>query len=376
MIDFKFDVQRFAFSGGNGTENNPYLISSLADLEQLRNDVNGGNGYDGKYLKVTKDITLSDNRTPIGETVNQFRGTFDGDGHNISGLKIYHTDHQLYDGLFGCVKNATIKNVNLTNVSIRSEHDIIGALIAEAYETQISNCTVQGNMEVGGIGVHVGGIIGNFFGGSMKNCAFIGTFKLIDGVNDVGIIAGLSLPWLGGNYYYGDYDNFNNKGATRIFNVNMPNGVTSDSIVTFVGKNYIKSGEVTFNYLGETYKYNVSGDVNVTLKNNKLFANETDLGFTFPYNLNGNGSANNPFIIKTEENLRQLAAYVNRGNNCAGLNFKLADNITMTSNFTPIGNIPNKYQIRRFLPVYGRFGRSNHCQRQRNGRRMHIQRQY
>ena len=343
--DFKFNLQRFdsAFSGGSGTENDPYKISNLADLEQLRRDVNGGTSYDGKYLKVTNDIALSDNWGAIGGINNRFRGTFDGDGHLISDFKVYHTNHDLCEGLFGYIEGATIKNVHMTNVNMRSDYYTIGSITAYASNSQVINCSVQGKMEVGGIGVHVGGLFGDFFSGTIKNCAFLGTFKIIDQVNEVGIIAGLS-PRLEGNYYYGDYDNLNPNGATRIYNVNTPKGVTSSEIVTFVGKNYIKAGEVTFNYLGDTYKYNVAGDITVTLKDNKFFVNDTDLGAVFPATLDGDGSQNNPFLIKTEEQLRKLANYVNVGNNCSGLNFKLANDIALTGEWTPIGDSSNKFK--------------------------------
>ena len=347
MINFKFDVQRFAFSGGTGTETDPFKISTARDLVDLAIYVNDGNDYSGKYFKVTADIDLSSirNWTPIGNGGKHFRGNFDGDNKIISNFTAKHYDTEnhyeltgLYEGLFGRTAGATIKNVHLTNVNIKSKYYEVGPLVNFMDETQIINCSVQGDIEAYTLSVTVGGICGTVFSGSMKNCAFIGSIKTPNGSHEFGPVAGFSTSWLGDNYYCGDFGNVDSRGATRIFNVNMPNGVTSDSIVTFVGKNYIKSGEVTFNYLGETYKYNVSGDVNVTLKNNKLFANETDLGFTFPYNLDGNGSENNPFIIKTEENLRQLAAYVNSGKNCYGLNFKLANDIKLTSDWTPIGN--------------------------------------
>ena len=71
--NFKFDLQRFdsAFSGGSGTQSDPYQISSQADLEQLARDVNGGdfggnNNYIGKYFKLTKDIALTGELPTIG----------------------------------------------------------------------------------------------------------------------------------------------------------------------------------------------------------------------------------------------------------------------------------------------------------------------
>ena len=73
-----------AFSGGNGTMDDPYLITSANDFKQLATEVNGGNNYSNTYFKipetVTETIELStdDGYVPIGNDTNQFEGTFDG----------------------------------------------------------------------------------------------------------------------------------------------------------------------------------------------------------------------------------------------------------------------------------------------------------
>lgn len=54
----------------------------------------------------------------------------------------------------------------------------------------------------------------------------------------------------------------------------------------------------------------------------------------------GDGSANNPYQIKTVADLNQLSSDVKGGNNYSGKFFKLANNITLDgteNNFTPIG---------------------------------------
>ena len=58
---FTFDLQRFdsAFSGGDGSQDNPYQIASVADMKQLSSDVNGGNRYEGTFFKLTADIDFS-----------------------------------------------------------------------------------------------------------------------------------------------------------------------------------------------------------------------------------------------------------------------------------------------------------------------------
>ena len=354
MTNFIFDLQRFdsSFSGGSGTQADPYKISSQADLEQLAKDVNTdgftrGNNYQGKYFKVTNDIALNGNWTTIGTMLHcAFKGTFDGDGHVISNLTINRTEGFSYsDGFFGYVcDGATVKNVHLTNVNINSNSANVGGLCAYAdgyayHETYVSNCSVQGTIT--GTGGNIGGICGdnNAF---VSNNAFIGT---VSKVGNAGIIIGAgSSAYLTNNYYCSDVSGINTNGATRIFKLNLPNGVTANETLTFGGNSYVKSGEVTLNFDGETYKYNVTGDVTVTFKDNKIYANDTALGTVFPATLEGNGSESNPYLIKDEKQLRQFAAYVNRGNDCAGVNFKLANDIKLNGTWTPVGTSSKKFK--------------------------------
>lgn len=49
----------YRFSGGEGTENLPYLISSAADLAMLAANVNAGNDYELIFFRLTADITLN-----------------------------------------------------------------------------------------------------------------------------------------------------------------------------------------------------------------------------------------------------------------------------------------------------------------------------
>jgi len=101
-------------------------INDLAELKAFRDAVNGGNDYKGKIVTLAADIDLANEEwTPIGQVtfdragdgsyvVNSvFKGTFDGQNHTISNLKI--TDSEANGvGLFGAATNATIKNDGTT----------------------------------------------------------------------------------------------------------------------------------------------------------------------------------------------------------------------------------------------------------------------
>ena len=91
-----------------------YQISSGSELAWLAQQINSGKNAACKAV-LTKDIDLGgkDNWTPIGKSFSYaFKGNFDGQGHKIENIYIDSTSD--YQGLFGYVNNATIRNVTLT----------------------------------------------------------------------------------------------------------------------------------------------------------------------------------------------------------------------------------------------------------------------
>ena len=161
---------------GNGSEGEPYYIKTVADLKFFRDQVNGGNNYAGKHVKLDADIDLNDkNWTPIGNiTYNSqykpvdaskvFSGVFDGNGKVISNLKIERTvggaDTQANVGFFGMTgEGAVIKNLTLTNVNINTDGRNVGALIGYTYMATIDNITVNGDIQING-GNNVSGVGG------------------------------------------------------------------------------------------------------------------------------------------------------------------------------------------------------------------------
>ena len=104
-------VQASPASSVSGTKADPYLIATAQDLVDFRDEVNASTKKSTSMLcaKLTKDIDLSNlegDWEPIGKATNTYKdyvaygGTFDGDGHTISGLSINATT--AYQGLFGC----------------------------------------------------------------------------------------------------------------------------------------------------------------------------------------------------------------------------------------------------------------------------------
>lgn len=181
---------------GAGTEASPYEITSAADLKKLAENVKNGTDYEGKYFKQTADIDLEDKEwTPIGTKVytgefgrsetRHFKGTFDGDGHQITNLTI--TGRNEYVGLFGYVRNATIQNCNVAGEV--SGYNFVGGIVGAVdgkTNNNILNCSFQGNVTGN---MYVGGIVGQVQNQcEVSSCYAIGT---VHGGNDkVGGIAG------------------------------------------------------------------------------------------------------------------------------------------------------------------------------------------
>ena len=146
---------------GKGTAADPYLIQSKDDLIKFRDKVNGGS-YQNGYFKQTANIDLSgETWIPIASQSDlAFRGTYDGDGHEITNLK---NDKRYEGGLFGYL-SGTVKNLAIINcdVSYSSGNGYSGAVVASG--GTVTNCYSTGKVS----GKQCGGISGN--GSTITNC--------------------------------------------------------------------------------------------------------------------------------------------------------------------------------------------------------------
>ena len=146
-----------SFSGGNGTEENPYQIangSELAYLKQIVEEQSIDNLKD-KYFVLTKDIDLGNNTwSGIGNIVNNekiaFSGHFDGAGYTIKNFKLdtpKTINNIEYYGLFLFINDADIRNLNIYNAiittTISSNQTRISLLATSVENSTISNIAIQ-----------------------------------------------------------------------------------------------------------------------------------------------------------------------------------------------------------------------------------------
>lgn len=227
---------------GDGTENNPFLVSDVETFNSIRNNLSA-------CYRLTADIDFQDETiTPMGTSTKAFRGEFDGDGYSISNFSIdsaasyaglfgpavtakfknlkiergkvktlsgfytgvlagyiedcildniHLTDitisaNQYTGALTGYINNCTIKNISLMDITV-SGWNFVGALTGYALNSTFTGCFVKGNNSVSGR-LQVGGMIGRTEGSitEVKECGAVGN------VEGDSIVGGL-IGWMEGS---------------------------------------------------------------------------------------------------------------------------------------------------------------------------------
>lgn len=236
----------YPFSGGSGTSSDPYQISTLEDLDRVRD-------RSSSYFILINDINASDTRNwnsgkgfiPLGSDsynpntfdYNYFNGNFNGAGYEISGLYINITNRDVV-GLFSCINfNARVYNLTLTDVEVNGLW-FVGALVGTNFG-KVEDCQAYGT--VGGENT-VGGMVGWNNGELKTSNANVST----QGRDEVGGLVGYNPGLISNCYVYGDVYGrnivgglvgFNPSGGKVFFSVPFNNVSGSQYTNYYVGKN-------------------------------------------------------------------------------------------------------------------------------------------
>lgn len=184
---------------GEGTAENPYTVSTAAELISLAALVNDGTAADA-HVVLNKDITVKGSWTPMGKNaVYPFKGTFDGGNHSVT---VTVDDPTLsYFGFFGCLENAAVKNLTVCGEIYCSEpYAYVGGIAARARgNVDIVNCINRATVSAyvrGSAGI--GGIVGGYDDNSeytwedirlsVKDCANYGLINTSG--TDLGVFVG------------------------------------------------------------------------------------------------------------------------------------------------------------------------------------------
>src|SRR5690554_4170045 len=366
---------------GDGTKANPYLIRNANDMVILSNAIN--NDYDAKdvYYQVAANVYSIDlaefEFNPIGRDIS-FKGHFDG---NYANFNIDIETKKNYAGLFGNIgSEATIINLSVTGnikgtnyiggivgrnegsitnvyakVNIEGNNHIggvIGYNLGEITET-FSTGNIYGNQNVGGlIGYNEGTIVEAYFGGKIQAKSNLGVligFSSNDEFSNLNfnntiisfddIIEGLIKPVnaIGNKAEYNTFgmekEEITGVEAFEHDNMNLTESLWETKATTGM-----------YDYYPQLKTFSTHSSTIV--KNNSILYTRI---VRFAY---GTGSENNPYLIRSEEDMKALSD-VTKSDNLLGIYFKVMDGVTTLDltiedlNFERIGHSASANQDRK-----------------------------
>ncbi len=186
------------YKGGDGSEENPYLIETPEQLAKLMMD----SSTKGKYYKLVADILLNDIsdsmwQAKVGcntwltsqEVKTPFEGHFDGDGYVVFGIYYNNTSSpkDTYVGLFPRIGGSmTIKNVGVSQAYIRAS-------------------TVDDSTYAGGI-FGMGSAFYNFYTNKNKPAETVGDVFLVPGDDEPTPLPSISTSFVDHTCYIEGYN--------------------------------------------------------------------------------------------------------------------------------------------------------------------------
>ena len=261
---------------GDGTAQSPYQISTADELYWFAQTVNDGDNA-AACAVLTNDIDLNPGITfyedgtytggtlkpwtPIGkDSASSYKGTFNGNGHKISGLYIDSDDG--YIGLFGYIGNgATVKKVGIVDSYINFSGDYAsggyaGGGVCGYNSGTVENCYNKGT--VSGSCLYAGGVCGWNYNGTITNCYNTG-------------IVSVSCLYAGGvcGYNSGNVENCYNTGIVSVSGL-YAGGVCGNNYGTVKNCYYLEGLENTDDTSEEkTAAEFLSGEVAWLLQNSQ-----------------------------------------------------------------------------------------------------------
>ena len=291
------------FSEGNGTEENPYLISNVTELQNMKNDIYA-------HYELKNDIDAFETRTwnggkgfePIVPDQSEgngvggskfFGGTLEGNGYSINSLYIKSTEEEGASFL-GLTMRCRIANVSLEDCNITGS-DMVGGFSGITFPeiTFFENCRVSGiisgQMFIGGIAGHsnggnfikcsanvtisgsysIGGIVGDIDKGSIIDCYSTGSFT---GTSEIGGILGHQE----GSDIRNSYYNVNNTLINGRYQL-IPYGIYESQFNDWMENDLNLNINDYFSFDTTSGNYEISSTMDI--KNILPFAVDPSLGF-------------------------------------------------------------------------------------------------
>ncbi len=375
-----------SYPSGSGTVGDPYIITNETQINGMRYGL-------GSYYQLGANVTMTSYQTgtgfdPVGNSSTKFTGGLDGNGYKISNLYINRASTNI--GLFGYTNGATIKNLTLENVNITntipSGNYSTGSLVGRSDSaTSVRNSYVSGSITISGAcvsDVYTGGLIGYAYYSTVvekvvstvnvaTNCSNTGgligqatggaaaTKVIVLNSYSLGNVQGRTVVGgLIGNTTYAEITNSYAMGTVSgtvttyvggLVGLNNGNSTAPNSYWSMEGSGATTSAlgtNINISVLLRSSNYNswdfvntwdiVDGTTLAYLRGmpvpDKVYASN----YTYVAYTSGSGTQADPLIINNDTQLNGMRYYL-------GGNYKLGNNITMTSyqtgtGFAPIGS--------------------------------------
>lgn len=183
------------FAGGSGTSSNPYKISCLRHLGNLKYSNN-------KYYKLTTSLTL-----PTGwSCFENFTGTFDGGDNTLSNFAVdietssnVRANYALFEVNSGTIKNLKLTQINITASPYHSEPAINVAGLVGTNKGTVENCSASGLLNCNRYLSAIAGVVAENRSGTIKDCS--AKYLEIFGNGDMGGVCGVSYGGLISNCF-------------------------------------------------------------------------------------------------------------------------------------------------------------------------------
>ena len=204
------DSGDFVYAAEEETPKGYTPIYDIAGLYAIRNDL-AGNYILMNDIDMTKDTSEGgDYNCGTGwDSIEEFRGTFDGNGHRIIGMQIFgeFTNDYVNLGFFEELSGATVKNLGIVDCNIDITIDgyglKVGSIAGLLSSGTVDGCYSSGKVTVRGIDNGIGGLIGQSIGSSISNCynRCEIDYSGINGKTYVGGIFGMCNIWDSRNFF-------------------------------------------------------------------------------------------------------------------------------------------------------------------------------
>ena len=286
FLSFAFLFGGYSFAAYSGTPKTPskvdgcYQIGSAEELygfAELVNDTTSGFTQNSNTcVKLTADIVVNE-KVLIGDSLNKsdslipwdpiniFYGTFDGQGHTISGIYGTGTNRSYNMGFFLGLISATIKNLNIVDSYFQNLNagGHLGAITAEGKDISIENCTIQMNLmgrsDIGGL---VGLVTQRL---NIQNSSHSGKIMNTDKYYDLNDLGGLVYyfhtgeAFIKNSYHVGEIeDNLYFSGGLFAVTGDATTIKTTDNTVIYIENTFVIGKENLVDKVGDRTEFHIT----------------------------------------------------------------------------------------------------------------------